>query len=613
MRSKNKNLFVPVLIVSLLLVSLIMPQTLKVQAAATMPTLGTTSTYAALGASTITSSGSTVLNGDLGLKPGTSVTGFTFSIIPGAGIVNGNVHINDAAAIQAQTDATSAYNGLNQSCDFGPVGPTDLAGQVLTPGVHCYSSSVQISVGGVLHLDAQGNPNAVWIFKTGSTLTTISGSSIVFDNVGQACNVFWQVGSSATLGTNTSFVGSIIAAHDVSLNTNANVNGRVMALGVAADGAISLLGNTITVPTCTVASTGGNNTITVIKEVINDNGGTAVYTDFPLFINGNPVSSGQSVALIPGLYTITETNRPGYARTFTGNCNAAGVVDHGGLNTHNDVCVVVNNDIGVPAVPPVPPLIDVLKIPSPLALPLGPGLVNYTYTVKNIGTVPMTNVTLVDDTCSPMVLSSGDTNNDSVLALNEIWIYHCSTTLSATHTNTVVATGHANGLTAVAVASATVVVGLPIVPPLIHVTKIPNPLTLLNGGGMVTYTNKITNPGTIPLSNVTITDDKCAPEQYISGDTNNNSKLDPTETWTYTCKTNLTKTTSNTVTVTGTANGLTATAFAIATVVVAKPVPKLPNSGLAPTQTILGWSLLIAGISSVLSLLFIARTNKLSK
>jgi hypothetical protein len=136
---------------------------------------------------------------------------------------------------------------------------------------------------------------------------------------------------------------------------------------------------------------------------------------------------------------------------------------------------VVNNDVGVPPVAPVPPLISVVKVPSPLSLPNGPGPVTYTYTTKNIGTVPMTDVTLVGDTCSPIVLTSGDTNNDSKLDLKETWVYHCTKTLTETTKNTVVAKGYANGLMAIDSASAVVVVGLPIVPPLINITKRPIP------------------------------------------------------------------------------------------------------------------------------------------
>jgi hypothetical protein len=127
----------------------------------------------------------------------------------------------------------------------------------------------------------------------------------------------------------------------------------------------------------------------------------------------------------------------------------------------NRFCVVTNNDIGVPViVPPVPSLIDVVKVPSPLALPNGSGSVLYTYSLKNIGTVPVSNVTMVGDTCRPIVRISGDANNDNILDLTETWVHTCTTTLTATHTNNVVATGWANGLSAVDIASATVVVGV---------------------------------------------------------------------------------------------------------------------------------------------------------
>jgi hypothetical protein len=216
--------------------------------AATAPSLGAADSFAVLGASTVTNTGPTVVTGDLGLSPGSSITGFP------PGIVIGTIQQTNAAAANAQAAATTAYNALlAQPCDFGPFAPTDLAGQTLVPGVYCYSSSVQISAGGVLTLNAQGDNNAVWVFKIGSTLTTISGASVVFINGAQDCNVFWQVGSSATLGTTSKVLGTIIAADDITLNTGATVSGRVLARGVSADGAVTLDGNAVSV--CSLAST----------------------------------------------------------------------------------------------------------------------------------------------------------------------------------------------------------------------------------------------------------------------------------------------------------------------------------------------------------------------
>ncbi len=177
----------------------------------------------------------------------------------------------------------------------------------------------------------------------------------------------------------------------------------------------------------------------------------------------------------------------------------------------------------------MPPLIDLVKVPNPLALPNGPGPVTYTYTLRNIGTVPVTDITMVGDTCAPIQLASGDVNGDAILNLTETWVYTCSTVLTSTHTNIVTATGWANGISAVDIASATVVVGAPAVPPLIHLTKIPSPLALTSAGGYVTYTETVTNPGAIALANIRLVDDKCAPMKYISGDVNGDSRLDTTE------------------------------------------------------------------------------------
>jgi hypothetical protein len=185
----------------------------------------------------------------------------------------------------------------------------------------------------------------------------------------------------------------------------------------------------------TVPATRAAATINVVKVVINDNGGTKTIADFPLFVNATPVVSGVTNTFpAPALvYRVTETGDTNYTRAFSGDCGLNGGIS---LNPgDNKFCIVTNDDIGVPVVvPPVPPLIDVVKVPSPLALPNGPGSVTYTYTLKNIGTVPVTNITLVGDTCSPIIRVSGDTNGDQKLDLNETWVHTCSTTLTETPT-----------------------------------------------------------------------------------------------------------------------------------------------------------------------------------
>jgi len=570
--------------------------------AATTVSLGTADSFAILAGSgiTIAAPNATVITGDIGSYSTTTITGLENLTLTGTN------HAGDATTQLAKTALTSAYNNVAgqtpaTTLTESTTNSFDVTGTTLAPGI--YKSASTLGFTGTLTLN--GSATDVWIFQAGSSLTTAGSSIVNLTGGAQACNVFWQVGSSATLGAGSVFKGNILALTDISLGTTANLSGRALAQ----NGAVTLAGtNTIAIATCAIVATPVPDsysrpaaTINVVKTVINDNGGTKVVADFPLFVNGTPVVSGVTNTFpAPALaYTITETGDSNYTRTFSGDCANGQIALNPG---DNKFCIVINNDIGAPiVVPPVPPLIDVVKTASPLSLPAGSGPVTYTYTLSNIGTVPMTNITMVGDTCSPIILAFGDTNSDSRLDLSETWRFTCSTTLSATHTNTVVATGWANGISAVDIASATVVVGAPIVPPLIHVTKVPNPLTLPAGGGMVTYTKKVTNPGTVALSNIRLTDDMCGPVTYVSGDANSDSKLDTSETWVYSCRANLAQTTVNTVTASGDANGLTARDFALATVVVA--TPKLPNTGIDPNEKSFPWNLaILSGILILISI-----------
>jgi hypothetical protein len=222
------------LLVLALLVALALAGSAQAQAPVS---LGTADSFAVLAGSTVTNTGPTVITGDLGLSPGTSVTGFP------PGTVNGTQHIADAVAGQAQTDLTTAYNTAAAQAPTGTVS-ADLGGQTLTPGV--YNSATSLGLTGALTLDAQGNANAVFIFQAGSTLTTASASSVNLVNGAQACNVFWQIGSSATLGTASTFRGSILALTSIAAATGATVDGRLLAR----NGATTLDSNTVTRAQC---------------------------------------------------------------------------------------------------------------------------------------------------------------------------------------------------------------------------------------------------------------------------------------------------------------------------------------------------------------------------
>jgi uncharacterized repeat protein (TIGR01451 family) len=203
------------------------------------PTLGTAQSFAVLGASTVTNTGPTVVTGDLGVSPGTAITGFP------PGLVIGATHSADAVASEAQSDTTAAYVNLaGQACNTTYSVPTDLGGLTLVPGVYCFLSSAALT--GTLTLNGGGDPNAVWIFQIASTLITASNASVLVENGAQNCNVFWQVGSSATLGTGTNFIGNILALASITLTTDATLSGRALAQ----NGAVTMDSNTVAVSAC---------------------------------------------------------------------------------------------------------------------------------------------------------------------------------------------------------------------------------------------------------------------------------------------------------------------------------------------------------------------------
>lgn len=263
--------------------------------AQTAPSLGTAQDFAVLAGSTVTNTGPTVVTGDVGVSPGSAVVGFP----PGL-VMSGTIHAADAVALQAQTDLTAAYVSLDGEGCTADLSGQDLGGLTLNAGVYCFASSAQLT--GTLTLDAQGDPAAVFIFKTGSTLTTASGSSVSLVNGASTCNAFWQLGSSATLGTASSFTGHLLALTSITLNTGATVTGSTLAR----NGAVTLDSNLVTASCATVQpppvcpaitlsppTVPGGTEGVAYGQAITATGGTAPYT---FSVTGGSLPPGLTLA-----------------------------------------------------------------------------------------------------------------------------------------------------------------------------------------------------------------------------------------------------------------------------------------------------------------------------
>jgi hypothetical protein len=205
--------------------------------------LATAANFAVLAGSTVTSTGSTVVTGDVGVWAGSGVTGFAAITPGGPGLVNGTIHAGDATAQIAQGDLTTAYNdAAGRTLAPIDVANADLGGLTLVPGL--YNSSGTLALTGTLTLDAKGDANGVFIFQVASSLDTATGSQVILAGGAKAANIYWQVGSSATLATTTVFKGTIMADQSITLGTGATLEGRALAR----IGAVAMDANVITIP-----------------------------------------------------------------------------------------------------------------------------------------------------------------------------------------------------------------------------------------------------------------------------------------------------------------------------------------------------------------------------
>ncbi len=222
------------------LVILILPAT-ALSAGGPLPDIGTAGNYAVLAAATVTNTGPSWITGQIGLSPGTSITGFPGSL----GATSGHQDIANGAAGQAMIDLNTAYLSAQGRTPFTSLSG-DLGGRTLVGGTYRYSSSAQLT--GTLVLDGAGSTTNLWVFQIGSSLTTASSSRVTLINGAQPCDVFWQVGSSATIGTSTTFVGNILADTSITMTTGATLNGRALAGAVTSSGAVTLDTNRIIQP-----------------------------------------------------------------------------------------------------------------------------------------------------------------------------------------------------------------------------------------------------------------------------------------------------------------------------------------------------------------------------
>jgi hypothetical protein len=267
------------------------------------PLLGTAADFSVLAGSAVTNTGPSVLASELGVSPGTAISGFP------PGLAHGATHSADAVASGAQNNLTIAYNDAaaakttNTVPDVGNIG-----GETLVPGV--YASASSMLVNGTLTLNGGGNPNSVFIFKTGSTIVTGSASKVILENGAQACNVYWQVGSSATLGTDSTFVGTVMALTSISATTGVTVDGALLAR----NGAVTLDSDTISPTSCT--------TTVSPKPVIAPTSSTTTHTSTGGSSSG---SGGKSHgATKPGTGTTTTTTTTTTRSSTSGRINLPG-------------------------------------------------------------------------------------------------------------------------------------------------------------------------------------------------------------------------------------------------------------------------------------------------
>ncbi|MDP3385997.1 MAG: ice-binding family protein [Eubacteriales bacterium] len=354
--------------------------------------LGSAENFAILAHQTITNIGNTTINGDVGLYPGTSVTGFETVTL------NGTLHLTDTTAMNAKADLLTAFNDAAGRTTTTVITPADLGGRTLTPGV--YTAATSIGLTGTLILDGGGDSNAVFIFKAGSALTTASNSEIKLINGASASNVFWQIGSSATLGTNSKFVGNIMAQDSITLTTGVELTGKIMALtgSVTLDSDVILNENIVepepTTYSMSIVKTADATEIevgdTINYRIAVTNTGVATLNDITvtdemigldetittLAVGDSSIFTGSYVALTPGVLT-----------------NTANASDDQASYVVDSVSTTVVADVDVPVVPIY--RMSITKTANTNEVTVG-DTVSYRIIVTNTGNATLNSISVTD-------------------------------------------------------------------------------------------------------------------------------------------------------------------------------------------------------------------------
>jgi hypothetical protein len=507
----NKNGFVTILLLGLLLFATCTIATKGVLAAGpTTVLLGTAADFSVLAGSGITNTGPTTIYGDVGTFPTPSETGFdTVTII-------GTNHAGDAVTQGAKIDLVTAYNDAAGRTPVTTIG-TELGGTTQVPGVY-NSAAGTFGITGTLTLDGQGDPNAVFIFQMESTLITASASVVLLTNGAHACNVFWQVGSSATIGTYSSFVGTILALTSITVTTGATVDGRVLARNGAVTLDSNTIGQTVHLEGITLAPASSTNLVGASHTV----NVTVAGTGDPVVgrIVNFTVVSGPNAGLTGS--AVTDSN--GHASfTYVGNSPGTDTIQASFVNSQG--VTVVSNQVTKTWTPlPGPAIIVAKQISSDnttwIDADLPPGLivtvgsnVYYRFNVTNIGNVPLSNVNLTDNTYT---LSGASVPS---LAAGESFVYYYGpvSALLGLHTNTATASGQSDSAVYNDTDNANYN-GVPESIPSISVVKqisgdnttwvdadLPPGISVVVGAN-VYYRFNITNTGNVALSNITLTD-----------------------------------------------------------------------------------------------------------